>query len=497
MKKTYQFTFILVLVIIFSISQQTARAQVSTTLYHMYGIPQANQLNPAFQSNCDSYIGFPMLSPLNLSLELNPLRYKDIFSYDQGLNQIITFMHPQGDKEAFLNSLKPVNALNTSIGTNPLSIGWRSKQFYFTIDFTEKIDQNFRFTKDFMEFLLNGNLNQERFNFSETGLDVRYYHELALGVSYNYEDQFQIGARAKVLFGVANVTTRLFDITLKANEDRWDLNSTMMIDMSVPFLSYIPIDSAFFVMLDSIPGVIDSNIPDEINGDFFKENLGSFLGTSNLGFAVDFGFNFNPIENLSISASVNDLGFIRWGKNSYQLKQDGTFTWTGLDINDPPFEMEILSDVIPIVWIDTKTDSILQPLRFTSTKESYFNFLSGKIYLGAAYEINDMLRFGVVTRTRIYNYHFFNQFTFSANVMPIPMFSATLSYSIIGKNYANFGLGLSLKLGPFNMYFITDQTPSGYLYPENINSVNFRFGLNLEFGCGKIPKKLRDRPIID
>jgi len=81
--------------------------------------------------------------------------------------------------------------------------------------------------------------------------------------------------------------------------------------------------------------------------------------------------------------------------------------------------------------------------------------------------------------------------------MPIRMFSATLSYSIIGKNYTNFGLGLSLRLGPFNMYFITDQTPSGYLLPETINSVNFRFGLNLAFGCSKIPKKLKDRPLID
>lgn len=486
MKKTYQFASILVLVLVLSIGQQTLQAQVSTTLYHMYGIPQANQLNPAFQPNCDAFLGFPMLSPLNISLELNPLRYKDIFSYNQGLDQIITFMHPQGDKDVFLSTLKPINSLNTSIGTNPLSFGWRDKQFYFTIDFTEKIDQNFRFTKDFMEFLLFINQRQDRFNFSETGFDIRYYHELAFGISYDFEDQFQIGARAKVLFGMANLTTRYSDITVRAYEDRWDFNSTTMIDIAAPFLS-IPVDAEGFVIWDSIPGSIDANIPDEVNADFIKENIGTFLGTGNMGFAVDFGFNFNPIENLSISASVNDLGFIRWKKNAYQLKQEGTFGWEGVEVIleedwDPGEEL---------------LDSLKSQMNFTSESEPYSNFLSGKIYLGAAYELNDMLKFGIVARTRIYNYHFFNQYTFSANVMPIPMFSATLSYSIIGKNYANFGLGLSLKLGPFNMYFITDQAPSGYLMPETINSLNFRFGLNLEFGCGKVPKKLKDRPLID
>ena len=494
MKKTYQFTSILVFVLVFSISQQFSQAQVSTTLYHMYGVPQANQLNPAFQPNCNAYLGFPMLSPLNFSLELDPLRYKDIFSYNSQLDQIITFMHPEGDKEAFINRQKPLNALNTSIGTNPLSMGWRNKQFYFTIDFTEKIDQNFRFTKDFMEFFLNGNRNQERFNFSETGLDVKYYHELALGISYDYDDQFQIGARAKVLFGMADLNTSLSDITVRAYEDRWDFNSTMIVDISAPFIS-IPVDSAGFVIWDEIDA--DSSVGNDDYAGFVKDNLGNFLGTGNLGFGIDFGFNFNPIENLSISASVNDLGFIRWKNNPYQLKQDGTLTWTGVDINNPPIEINILGDIIHIVWIDAETDSILQPLKFTSVTESYFTFLSGKVYLGAAYELGEKVKFGIVTRTRIYNSHFFNQYTFSANVMPIRMFSATLSYSIIGKNYTNFGLGLSLRLGPFNMYFITDQTPSGYLLPETINSVNFRFGLNLAFGCSKIPKKLKDRPLID
>ena len=81
--------------------------------------------------------------------------------------------------------------------------------------------------------------------------------------------------------------------------------------------------------------------------------------------------------------------------------------------------------------------------------------------------------------------------------MPISMFSASLSYSVYDGHYHNLGLGLSLRLGPLNLYFITDQAPSVYLVPQNINSLNFRLGLNLVAGCRKEAKKMKDRPLIE
>ena len=37
------------------ISLPYASAQFGNTYYHMFGVPQANQLNPAFQPGCDGY----------------------------------------------------------------------------------------------------------------------------------------------------------------------------------------------------------------------------------------------------------------------------------------------------------------------------------------------------------------------------------------------------------------------------------------------------------
>ena len=114
-----------------------------------------------------------------------------------------------------------------------------------------------------------------------------------------------------------------------------------------------------------------------------------------------------------------------------------------------------------------------------------------------AYDLTEKVRFGVVARTRIYDYNFYNQFTLSANVQPISMFSASLSYSIYNGNYSNLGLGLSLRAGPLNVYFITDQAPSAYFWPQEFSSMNFRLGINIVWGCRKGPRALKDRPLID
>jgi len=60
----------------------------------------------------------------------------------------------------------------------------------------------------------------------------------------------------KFLFGLANVNTRLTDITLTAYEDRWDFNSNIMLDITGPELM-VPIDSAGFVIWDEIDADID------------------------------------------------------------------------------------------------------------------------------------------------------------------------------------------------------------------------------------------------
>jgi len=467
-------------------------AQYSNTYYYMHMIPQANQLNPAFQPKCQSYFGFPVLSPVRFEVESNSLRYKDIFTWNNATGKFITFMHPDGDKQKFLNALEPVNVVRAGLATTIISVGWRNELFFFTVDFGQRIDQDISFSRDLAEFMINGNLNQSRFNFSDLANNINLYHELAIGVSYNFEDEFQLGARAKLLLGMGNVTVRQSDINMKTSIDEWNVKSAIIADASLPYVD-LPIDEDGYLDIDSLQslGELDQmdlifGIPTGLPNLISPSNLGTVFGVKNPGFALDFGFNYRPVEKVIVSASVLDLGFIRWRNSTYNFKQEMDYSFEGVEFTldddwDPGEDL---------------LDSLKDATKIKTTQNKYTSYLSSRVYIGAAYELSEKVRFGGVFRTRIHNYKFYNQFTISANYQPFNMLSGSLSYSIMGNNYMNLGLGLSVRGGPFNIYFITDQAPSAYFWPQEFSSLNFRFGFNLVFGCDPSGSK-KDRPLID
>ncbi len=467
-------------------------AQFSNTYYYMHMIPQANQLNPAFQPECKFYVGIPVLSPVRFELVSNSLQYKDVFTWNGTTGKFITFMHPDGDKQKFLNALKPVNVVRAGLASSLISVGWREEQFYFTLDFGERASQRISFSDDFAEFIINGNLSQSKFNFSDLSNTTNYYHELALGVSYNFEDEFQLGARAKLLLGIGNVTVRQSDINLNTSIDEWHIKSDILVDASLPYVD-LPIDQDGYLDIDSLQSLgdldqmdlifgIPTGLPDLIN----PYGISTVFGVKNPGFALDFGFNYRPVERVVVSASVLDLGFIRWSNSTYNFKQEMDYTFEGVEFT--------LEDD----WDPGKSlmDSLKVATKIKTTQDKYTAFLSARVYIGAAYELSEKVRFGGVLRTRIHNYKFYNQFTISANYQPFNMLSGSLSYSINANSYMNLGIGLSVRGGPFNIYFITDQAPTAYFWPQELSSLNFRFGFNLVFGCDASGSK-SDRPLID
>ncbi|MFC2098960.1 DUF5723 family protein [Bacteroidota bacterium] len=465
-------------------------AQFGNTYYHMFGVPQANQLNPAFQPGCNGYLAIPFAGRVRFAVESNGLDYGDIFEWDKSQKKYITFMHPQGNKQKFMDALKPVNTIRAEVASNILSFGWRKEQLFFTFDLTERFVETTSFSKDFAEFLVYGNLNKNNFNFSDLAQNLMYYHQFAIGASYNFDDEMQFGIRAKVLLGGASTTIRSSDINLKTSMDEWRVQSDVKVDASIPYLEDLPVDQDGYLDVDSLANSdfdLLFGFPAGIAELLSPSGLSTIGGIKNPGFAIDFGFNYLPIEKLNISASVIDLGIIRWKNYVYNFQQDLDYTFNGI-------EFELDDNWSPG---DGLLDSLQNDLKVLVTQEKFTTALAGKVYLGVAYDLTERVRFGGVFRTRIYNYKFYNQFTVSANVQPISMFSASLSYSVYANSYMNLGLGLSLRLGPLNVYFITDQAPSAYFWPEEFSSLNFRFGLNIVWGCRAIPKAMKDRPLID
>ncbi len=455
-------------------------SQLTNTLYFMKGVPQVYQVNPAFQPGCKFFIGLPGLSPLQVRVQNQPLVLNDILYYNNEEGKLITFMHPLGDKEAFLNALNKRNYLNADVGVPIASFGFGnpSDGRFFAFDITQRILTNVSYPKDLFTLPIYGPDSAMNFDFSGLGVNAMSYTELGMNYSQKIGDMITVGVRGKILVGQANLSFSKFDVSLATGEESWLVNSDVQIDATLPFLD---------VKYDE-DGMIDFENTDII-ADIEKKIPQLVFNPKNVGLALDFGVDVKPMDWLQVSASVIDFGSIRWKDEVYNLSNQAEY-----DFNKG-FEVSINEDAANP--LETLVDSLTESFKFSSTNQAYRTWLPTKLYLGASFYVHPKISFGVLSRTEFYKKDLRQQFTLSANLYPIRMISTSFSYSIIEGSYKNLGLGLALKAFPFNFYILTDTGPSAYFWPTEANYVNLRIGMNLMFGCKQKKGVKYDLPLVN
>jgi len=454
-------------------------SQLTNTLYFMKGVPQVYQINPAFQPGCKFFMGLPGMSPLQLRIQNQPLVLSDILYYKDPPGQLITFLHPLGNKQTFLDALNERNFINGDIAIPLASIGFGSpdKGKFVAFDITQRISTSINYPRDLFRFLINGPGSNMIFDFNGLGINAMVFTELAANVSRKINDMITVGLRGKLLLGQASLSTSKFDVTLATGEEKYSLYSNIVMDAALPFLD-VKYNDDGTIDLNNINLItdIENKIPQMI------------MNPKNIGLAMDIGVDLKPMEWLQVSASVIDFGSIKWKDNVYNFENQAGYDFNGLEIS-----LEGTDPVQPIL------DSITESFKFHSSNIAYRTWLPTKVYLGAAVYVHPKISFGILSRSEFYKKSLRQQFTVSANLYPIRMISTTFSYSIIEGLYKNVGLGLALKLLPFNFYIITDTGPSIYFWPTEANYLNLRIGMNMMFGGKKkkVAKVKYDMPLVN
>ena len=479
---------LLLVLVVFSLVVSRAEGQESSTMYFMQGVPQSYQLNPATQPRCNSFLGFPGLSPLQVFVENSAFSLKDIiFPLDDSL---VTFLHPEADKNDFLDNLAPVNTFQVFFGINLLSSGSRIGNQYYTFDVSEKIFARFSYNDDLLDFLLNGNQRGDRFTFSNTNVDVTAYSEIATGNARIINERLRIGARVKLLFGQVNLSTDNKEISLATDED-WTINTDMKIRLSAPLLDlpvYIDVWGNEAISLDSFPEDPFEFIENLDPADMMRSLYG------NMGLGLDLGIHYALTDKITLSGSLIDLAGIRWSRNTYTFSQKASYVYSGIEINpgDTTGTTENFFDGLKTVFA------------FETDTDPYYTMLPLKLYVGGTYQVIDQISFGILSRTEYYKKKLREQLTLSANLSPLRFLNFSFSYTLFNNTYNNFGFGFSSRLGPFSLYLISDNIPTGYaveqssgmVLPYDSRVLNLRIGLNLVFGCNKEKKKMADLPLV-
>lgn len=461
------------IIFIFLLVGMSSFAQQDLTIYHMNSIPQSNYSNPALIPQPRFHISFlPMLSSIYLSFGHTGFNAHHLLSTTP--DDSVTF-----NLEKFVKSLAKYNHILFNTSLEILSFGFQfKKKHYVNFAFNHKFNSRITYAEDFIRFLYagNGSYLDERLEFSRMGFNMLHYNELMLGYALKWDDKWTFGAHLKLLQGLSNIWFKRSDITLLTESDLFFITATSNIEVNA-----------------SLP---PSVWEDDTTNQETEFSVGDyFFNMKNKGVALDLGATYKLNDKLTLSASVIDLGFIRFASpGTRQFKStntDASFTFEGVDITT--FLSDTTGDKIQMLL-----DSIVDIFKIDTIIKKYTYYLNTHAYIGGTYALTKQDYIHGLVRLHFFARSIHPALTISYRRTIGHWFATTLSYSMVNRKLFNLGIGFSINGGPLQLYFLTDNLISPLVYnkyywsendqvqslmlPRNLKYLNVHFGLNLVFG---------------
>jgi hypothetical protein len=218
-----------------------------------------------------------------------------------------------------------------------------------------------------------------------------------------------------------------------------------------------------------------------------------------MGLGMDIGATYDLTDRIVLSASLTDLGFIRWNKDVTNLKANNHFEFSGLNMLDYFNGTKTLDEIG-----NNMLDSLKNAFVVSKTKTSFTTYLPFGISLGGSYNVTKQISVGLLSYSRVIEKQFREALTLSANINLGNALSTSLSYTAENYQYDNLGAGLAFRAGIAQFYLVSDRIPISWnkisdkntniILPANWNTFNLRLGMNLVFGNKS--KEKSDRPMI-
>ena len=443
-----------------------AQAQYLRSSYFMEGTSARLQLNPGLQPT-KGYFNMPIIGSFNMSASSNVL----------GTSDIIDLMDSGSDlysNDKLFDRLKADNRLNVNLNTDILSFGWYRGKGFWSVNVGLRADFGAALAKDMFSMMrtMNGfaledvaGTNQS-YSLSNQTLNMKAYAEIGLGYSRRITEKLTVGGRVKVLLGLARA---------EMNINQFDL------DLEVPNLRNYQDDASRGELSPSdwygkgYSYAAEGNVITTLKGggmtfdnngmiDNFDLDAGD-LGIAGSGFGIDLGASYKVWDNLTVSASILDLGFLKWKESETTVA-----TVSGGDevtINSENYDRYIGGDFLSFERFDFEEGS---PEKVKTKTRLYSTLLlAGEYGL-----LNNKLSVGAMYTARFAEPKTLNELTFLATFRPKNWLNAAISYSPI--QASGKSIGLAVKLGP--LFVGTDYM----FFGGNSKSVNGFLGISFPLG---------------
>jgi hypothetical protein len=213
--------------------------------------------------------------------------------------------------------------------------------------------------------------------------------------------------------------------------------------------------------------------------------LNYLFGIRNPGLGFDLGINYKVNENIQLSASINDLGFIYWNRNTTTFTADGEYRWNGIDISEP-INLGTVKYLRESNSLVAFRDSFLNGL-FQPYNDSYFTNSPISFNAGGSFKIDNKLSFATTIET--YYFSNFNKFnlTFASIFTPWKSFSLTSGLMFSNRAFLSIPISLAFNGKLINASISTYNT-IGLLLPQSTKYFGGHINLSFNLSRLKIPK---------
>ena len=444
----------------------------NNTLYFMHSVPQAIHTNPALFYKCRTYIELPLISGVGFSYSNSGFGYHDALHYGTGSRADSLII----DLDNLERRLKNRNYIRSDLVLNLLGAGYRIGDYYLHFNISNFTEVRIGIPGDLIS-MKDGNWDPSSgeprdLDLSGLGANAVNYFQIAAGASTELMDGLFVGGALKYLRGTANLASRRTDLTIITEGDP----ITLRAETDFRIRSAFPME----VSLDN-QGLVDGL--DFANS--FSSIMSDFVFNGNHGAAIDAGVIYRYSDQITLSASIIDLGFIRWKSNVNRFDANAAVRFAGFDLR------QYVSTQGPTDFFEAVVDSVLESFQFQSSMEPFTTFLTTKLYAGGQFQFFPKINASAVMRTELYDRRPHFALTLAGSYSPLKFLNATLSYTLSNYKWDQIGFGLAVGGKGVQFYFVTDHIPvryvrdsgAGLLWPYNARLLNFRFGINLTFGC--------------
>ncbi len=435
-----------------------AKAQSQST-YFLDNYSYNYRLNPAIMAE-RSFLGVGV-GTVDLTAGSNLGLSSLLFPSSDG-TRLVTGLNGSVSSEEFLSGIKDVNDISTGLNYNIFSIGVRKEKTMTTVELNFRTAANANISGDLFRLLKNGTAENYAYDLSSTSVNLNAYLELAFGRSrINEENTLGWGYRLKGLLGLAGGQVNFNDTQIAANPDYIGINANATGRLAAPLVKFKVDDKGTVTGLEA----------DETS-----------TSPAGYGAALDAGIVWKPIEGLSLTAGVTDLGLVSWRYNLL-AETNGEIAYTGCDLSED--EVNVSEEFEKIGEEFTE----LANLKAKDGSESELSMLPFTVNLGARYQMPfaKCISVGALATYRNAVNPYIDA-RLGATLSPCKWFSLTGNYGY-GSRGAVCGGAMSVSLFFLNLFVAVDgySGPIG-LYegsiPYPVDKFNFRVncGLTLQFG---------------